>query len=255
MSRCRCELRVADALADPLNFRERLRGNQPQDFAQPALPTAALASAAQHILFAASGMIANQRLEHSCKPHGKSLGPDTLRRDAGALTEQEDFVGESLGIGELGSAAQANKPFAERRLMLADDTSRRMVLVRQLDRSVGERTTAVGLALLEVSDMAQPGQELAFGIARMGLGDHIPGSVEFLSELAKTGGDQHILLGEMAIERHLVGAGRFGDRIDADGMDAAAIEQLAGCREDALSRSDVCVPRRSGGRNNSAVAT
>src|SRR5258708_7359390 len=200
-------------------------------------------------------MIANQRLEHSCKPHGKPLGSDTLRCDAGPLTKQEDFVGESLGIGELGSAAQANKPFAGRRFMLADDTSRRMVLVWQLDRSVGERTTAVGLALLEVSNMAQPGQELAFRIALMGVGDRIPGSVEFLSELAETGGDQHILRGEMAIERHLVGAGRFGDRVDANGMDAAAIEQLAGCREDALSRSDVRVPRRSGGRDNSVRAT
>jgi len=288
MSHCWSEPSVADALADPLiralmaadavhpaelracrddtgavpsgthpviNFRERLRSKQPQDFAQPALPTAAPASAVQPVLFAASGVIANQRLEHSCKPHGKPFGSDTLRGDAGALTEQEDFVGETLGIGELGIPAQANKPLAERRLMLADDTSRRMVLVRQLDGSVGERTTAVGLVLLEVSDMAQPSQELAFRITRMGIGDHTPGSVKFLRELAETRGDQHILRGEVAIERHLVGAGRFGDRVDADGMDAAAIEQPAGCREDALSRSNVRVPRRSGARNNGVVAT
>jgi len=40
----------------------------------------------------------------------------------------------------------------------------------------------------------------------------------------------------VAIERHLVGAGRLGDRVDADGMDAVAIEQLAGGREEALAR-------------------
>ena len=84
--------------------------------------------------------------------------------------------------------------------------------------------------------MSQPGQELAFRIARVGGGERIPGSVEFLRELAETRGDQRILRGEVAIERHLVGAGRLGDRVDADGMDAAAIEQLAGGREDALAR-------------------
>ena len=64
----------------------------------------------------------------------------------------------------------------------------------------------------------------------------VPGNVEFLRELAEARGDQHILRGEVAIQRHLVGAGRLGDRVDAHGMDAAAIEQLAGGREDALAR-------------------
>src|SRR3984893_7774367 len=111
-----------------------------------------------------------------------------------------------------------------------------MVLVRQLDRSVGECTAALGLVLLEVADMAQPSYELAFRIARMGSGDRIPGNVEFPREFAETCGDQHILRREVAIERHLVGTGRLGDGVDADGMDATAIEQLAGGREDALTR-------------------
>src|SRR5271168_2056371 len=93
------------------------------------------------------------------------------------------------GSVSLASRAQANKPFAERGFILADDTPRRMILVRQLDRSVGECTPALGLILLEVTDMAQPGQELSFRIARVGGGERIPGSVEFLRELDETGGD------------------------------------------------------------------
>ena len=60
-------------------------------------------------------MIGNQRLEHSSEPRGKPFGSDTLGGDAGAFAYQEDFVSETLGIGEPGIAAQANKPLAESR--------------------------------------------------------------------------------------------------------------------------------------------
>ena len=96
--------------------------------------------------------------------------------------------------------------------------------------------------------MAKPSQELAFRIARMGGGERIPGSVEFLRELAETRGDQHILRGEVTVERHLVGPGRLGDRVDAHGMDAATIEQLAGGREDALARGRAAALPISGRR-------
>ena len=73
-------------------------------------------------------------------------------------------------------------------------------------------------------------------IADVSGGDRIPGCVEFPREFAETRGDQHILRREVAIERHLVGTGRLSDGVNADGMDAAAIEQFAGGREDALAR-------------------
>ena len=50
-----------------------------------ALPTAARDSAVHFTLLAASGMIGNQRLEHSGEPRGKSFGSDTLGGNAGAL--------------------------------------------------------------------------------------------------------------------------------------------------------------------------
>jgi hypothetical protein len=72
-----------------------------------------------------------------------------------------------------------------------------MVLVRQFDRRGGKSTAALGLLHLEVTDMAQPGEELAFRITRVG-GDRIPGNA-FLCELAETCGDQHIRRGEVTI--------------------------------------------------------
>jgi hypothetical protein len=58
---------------------------QAQDFDQLALPTAAHDPAVQFALLAASGMIGNQRLEHSGEPRRKSFGSDTLGGNAGAL--------------------------------------------------------------------------------------------------------------------------------------------------------------------------
>jgi len=70
----------------------------------------------------------------------------------------------------------------------------------------------------------------------MGGRDGVLGNVEFLRELAQARRDQHILRGEVPIQRHLVGARRLGNRLDAHGMDAAAIEQLTRGRQDALAR-------------------
>ncbi len=74
----------------------------------PALATGASDPAVQITLSVASGMIGDQRLEHFGEPRGEPLGSDTLGSDAGAFPYQEDFVGETLGIGQPGIAAQAN---------------------------------------------------------------------------------------------------------------------------------------------------
>ena len=50
-----------------------------------ALPPPAGDSALQFTLLVASGMISNQRLEHSTEPRGRSFGSDTLGGNAGAL--------------------------------------------------------------------------------------------------------------------------------------------------------------------------
>jgi len=122
------------------------------------LPTAAWLSVERCVLIATSGTISNQRLEYTREPRGEPFDSDALGGDAGTLEYQEDFVRKTLGIAEPGITAQADKPFAGRGLVVADDAPRRMVLVRQFDRSIGECTAALGLVLLEITEMAQPGQ-------------------------------------------------------------------------------------------------
>jgi hypothetical protein len=65
--------------------REHLCSNYLRHTRALALPTAAHDLAVQFTLLAASGMIGNQRLEHSGEPRGKSFGSDTLGGNAGAL--------------------------------------------------------------------------------------------------------------------------------------------------------------------------
>jgi len=67
------------------NMRERLRSNYSGTLGALALPTATHDSAVNFTPLVASGMIGNQRLEHSGEPRGKSFGSDTLGGNAGAL--------------------------------------------------------------------------------------------------------------------------------------------------------------------------
>ena len=71
------------------------------------LPTAAWLSVERCALTTAWSTISNQRLEHTGEPRGEPFGADTLGGDAGTFAYQEDFVRETLGIGEPGITAQA----------------------------------------------------------------------------------------------------------------------------------------------------
>jgi hypothetical protein len=44
---------------------------------------------------------------------------------------------------------------------------------------------------------------------------------------------QFILRGEVTVERHFVGAGRFGNRVDANRPDSMAVKEVVGGSEDA----------------------
>src|SRR5215469_16972118 len=54
--------------------------------------------------------------------------------------------------------------------------------------------------------------------------------------LLQAGDDKIVFRSKMPIERHLVGAGGFGDCVDADAADAVLVEEIAGCGDDAFVR-------------------
>ena len=111
-----------------------------------------------------------------------------------------------------------------------------MVAVRQLDGGIDEGAAALGLGGLVGAKKAQPGEQLAHGIVEMRRRDAAMGGVHLGGKPAQAFGDQLVLRGEMAVERHLVGAGGLGDGVDADAADAMAIEQVARHRDDPLPR-------------------
>src|SRR6202166_5058820 len=63
----------------------------------------------------------------------------------------------------------------------------------------------------------------------------IPPCPERLVPFGREGGDQSVLGFKQAIEARLRHAGPLDDRVDADGANALAVEQLACRREDALA--------------------
>jgi hypothetical protein len=54
-----------------------------------------------------------------------------------------------------------------------------------------------------------------------------------MRRLAQILRDQFVLRGKVPVERHLIGAGRFSDRIDADCLNSMPVKELASGRKDA----------------------
>src|SRR5580693_4785792 len=113
-----------------------------------------------------------------------------------------------------------------------------MALFRQLDRGV--RKIAAALVTCDkFRRLLDEAIELANGIARargFDLGPNLVGLFPLIIQIFE---NQFVLRAEVTIERHLVGASSFGDGLDADPADAAAVEKVLRTVDNALAR-----PRR-----------
>ena len=106
-----------------------------------------------------------------------------------------------------------------------------MIFFRQLDRGIGERAAAL-VGIGDVSGhLLEPGAKLRQRIAGMRLLEPIPAGVGALGGLPQIFRHQFVLRREVAVERHLVGAGRLGDRLDPHRPDAVPVKQVGGGRE------------------------
>ncbi len=146
------------------------------------------------------------------------------------------FVGELLRLLETGRAAEPDHPGARRRLALLDDAPGRVILVGQLDRGIDQRAAALVAVDDVTGHVLEPGAQLRQRIAGMLRLQPVPARRLALGGLPQIFRHQFVLGREVAVERHLVGAGRLRDRVDPDRPDSIAVEQLAGDREDALAR-------------------
>ena len=68
--------------------------------------------------------------EQSWEPRQGFVRAEALSSNAGAFTHQEHLAGDRFGIAQAGIVAQPDEPLADRRLVLSDNLTRGMVLIR-----------------------------------------------------------------------------------------------------------------------------
>jgi hypothetical protein len=112
-----------------------------------------------------------------------------------------------------------------------------MILLGQLDRRIGERAAALVGRAGALHGLSQP-RSCPRGIAGMRGAAARPRTCR-PSAGAQVFGHQLVLGREMPVERHLVGAGRLGNRLNAHRADAEPVKQIAGRRQNAL-RGGIC---------------
>jgi hypothetical protein len=111
-----------------------------------------------------------------------------------------------------------------------------MVGLGQFDGRVREVATpivvehAFGAAL-------DPGMQLRKRVAWVGRLDFRPPALGLDRRIAQTLNDEIVLRTEVTVKGHLVGARRFGDRIDADAANPMFMEKIPGGPHDPLART------------------
>ena len=160
---------------------------------------------------------------------------DALHAALRALEQEVELVGGELGVGEAGLATDGGDARVLGDAVLVDEAARRMVGLGEL----GERVLDRRAALLHLGERARgaaaPRDELRGRVAGV-LGDDLrPRRLLLGEDAAHPLGDELVLRLEVAVERHLRRARRFGDRLHADAADADAPEELVGGGEDALA--------------------
>ena len=110
-----------------------------------------------------------------------------------------------------------------------------MALLGQFDGGVGEVAPAVVLGDETCAARSRKPYKLADGIAGALALDVGPDFLGFLALVIEIFEDQIVLGIEVAVERHLVGAGGLGDGLDADAANAVAMKQILRRLDDAVA--------------------
>src|SRR5690348_8211138 len=165
----------------------------------------------------------------------KFAHPDALNAGVGAFEQHPEQIGGEVGILETSGLAKSYDPLVLARLVLLNDTSRGMLRVGKL----GERVPQRGSAFLQDLELGRgsptPVLEQPLRIAVMVSGQIAPFILLVRDHAAHPLGDELVLRIEVAVEGHLVGASRFGDRFDPYAANPLLMKQIAGGDEDALA--------------------
>ena len=165
-----------------------------------------------------------------------AIGAGALAADAGAFEKEDERIGHQVGVGDAGCATEAGKAVAVRRLEALDETAGGMFGLGEFDRRIGERAAA-SVDEDAAAALLHPAVQLRERVAGIARGERLPHGFDFVGDFLQAGDDEIVLRAEMPIERHLVAAGGFGDRLDADGAQAMPVEQVARGGDDPLARA------------------
>jgi len=150
-----------------------------------------------------------------------------LQGDARPFHQQEELVGDPLRPRVSRLAHQRDQALALAALVHLDHPARRVLAPGELDRGVGERAAAHARFARPLRHLPQQIAQLRLGVAGVLGARLVPHPFALGGERREIRRDQLVARAEMAVERHLVGAGSGGDGIDAHRVDAIAVEKLA----------------------------
>src|SRR5262249_36779414 len=183
--------------------------------------------------------LARERCNHSFTNRYETrawpFNAGTLAADAGAFEQKRQAVRKQIRFYDSGPLTKFRQAIALVPLELFDDMPRRMIAFGEFDCGIREIATA---AIVEntLGTSANPRPKLPDRVSCIVAIKAAPNLVDFTCDVAQTGDDQIVLRAEVAVERHLIGAGHLRDRVNADPSDPVLTEEITGRADNALPR-------------------
>jgi hypothetical protein len=166
---------------------------------------------------------------------GRPFNAGTLAADAGAFEQKRQGIRKQICFCDSGALTKFRQAIALVSLKLFNDMPRRMIAFGKLNRGICEIATA---AIVEnaLGTNANPRAKLSQRIIRIFAIELDPNLVDLAGDVTQARDNQIILRAEVAVERHLVGAGCLRDRVNADPPDPVLTEEVTGRTDDAFPR-------------------
>jgi len=157
----------------------------------------------------------------------------TLAADASAFEQKRQGVRKQIRFCDSGPPTKFRQTIALIPLELFDDMPRRMIAFGKFNGGIREIATA---AIVEnaLGTNANPRAKLSQRIIRIFAIEADPNFVDLTGDVTQARDNQIVLRTEVAVERHLVGAGRFRNRVNADPPDPVLTEEITGRTDDAF---------------------
>jgi hypothetical protein len=163
----------------------------------------------------------------------RPFNASTLAADAGAFEQKRQGIRKQIRFCNSGTPTKFRQAIALVPLELFNDMPRRMIAFGKFNRRISEIATA-SIVENALGTDANPRAKLSQRIIRIFAIEADPNLVDLTGDVTQARDNQIILRAEVAVKRHLVGAGRLRDRVNADPPDPVLTEEITGRTDDAF---------------------